>query len=106
MTMIYISLAGLFFLGIGASLKYLYRVLVLKETRNVGSLMAILYLTVVYGLYHIPGAIDEIAPFARIGVAILFLDKILTFLYELGIPILKKKNILKPCKKAGTTDGK
>lgn len=98
--MVYISVAGVFLLGIGATLKYLYKVWCGK-IKDIGSLMAFAYLTTVYGLYNIPGLIKDVAPFVRVGIAMLFLVKIITFSYDLWLEILNKRELSCKDKNAG-----
>lgn len=100
--MVYISVAGVFLLGIGATLKYAYKVWKGK-IKDIGSLMAFAYLTVLYGLYNVPGLIKDVAPFVRIGIAMLFLVKIITFAYDLWMEILNKRCESYKDKNAGGT---
>lgn len=70
-------------LGIGASLKYTYRVVFHGMYKNIGSMVAIIYLTIVYISLLFPQATFHGGPFVRVGVTLLFIDKVLVFLYEL-----------------------
>jgi hypothetical protein len=98
--MIYISVLGVFLLGVGATLKYGYKV-ANGKIKDIGSFVSFLYLTLAYGMYMIPGAIDDFAPFVRVGIAALFLVKIITFIYDLWIDILNKRDAKKKLYSAG-----
>lgn len=88
--MFYIPVMVVFLLGLGATLKYGYKVYSGK-VKDIGSFLSFGYLTIIYGLYSFPNFFDDAAPFIRIGIAIVFLVKILTFGYELFLEILKKR---------------
>lgn len=70
-------------LGIGAVIKYSYQVFVLGISKNVGALVTMAYLTSIYIIMSIPGVDFKFGNYLRIGVVLLFLDKILVFAYDL-----------------------
>ena len=100
--MIYISVMGVFLLGIGATMKYGYKV-VRGKIKDLGSFIAFGYLTAIYGLYLIPGLINDLAPFVRLGISMLFLVKVLTFIYDIALDVMSSRC---SSSKSSTTGGK
>lgn len=70
-------------LGFVASLKYAYKVFSKGDYKNIGALISTLYLTIVYVGLSIPGLLGHGSPLVRVGVAIVFIDKIIVFSYNL-----------------------
>lgn len=72
-------------LGIVACTREAYRVIGLHQLRNLGSLFAFGYITVVYALLSWGDliALDfHGSLYVRAGIFLIFLDKVIAFLYE------------------------
>jgi len=79
-----------FLLGIGATLKYAWKVFRKHDLRNIGALTSTLYMTVLY--WALSSDFDfHGQSFVRVGVLLLFIDKIIVFLYDLRTEIKSKK---------------
>ena len=84
--MVMIPFPVIVLLGIVACTREAYRVIGLRQLRNLGSLFAFVYITVVYAMLawgdHIP--IDfHGSLYVRAGIFLIFLDKVIAFMYEL-----------------------
>lgn len=78
-------------LGFGASLKYAYKVFSKGDYKNIGALISTLYLTFVYIALSIPNFTLHGSPLVRLGVTIVFVDKIIVFSYNLFQELAKKR---------------
>lgn len=78
-------------LGIGATLKYAYKVLVKKNFKNIGAFLSTLYITIVYAFLSTNWFPYHGGTFVTIGVVVLFSDKILVFAYDLLEEIMAEK---------------
>jgi hypothetical protein len=89
-----IPVIAVYILGIGACLKYVYQIAYKKNIKNIGTFVAILYLTMVYADLAFEPQIDYVktSPFIRVGITIIFLDQMISFIYELILEILKRKS--------------
>jgi len=71
-----------FVLAFGVTLKYLYYVIKKGKIQSLGSLLTIIYLTIMFGHSIFSDTVDtDIYIFA--GIILVLLDKILSFLYDL-----------------------
>lgn len=70
-------------LGIGAVLKYGYQVFYQKIYKGMGAFITMLYLTLVYFMLSEPGFSYHRGMMVRVGIILLFLDKILVFIFDL-----------------------
>lgn len=87
-----LSIVAMVLLGIGASLKDVYQVLVRESVKNIGSLLATSFITASY-MWSIYRFDTPTNPVIRLGLAMLFLDKIIVALYDLTN--CKRKNSTK-----------
>lgn len=80
-------------LGFGATLKYAYKVFSKGQMKNYGAFISMLYLTLVYTYLTLSGSAMHGGPLVRVGIILIFLDKMIIFSYELWreIGICKKK---------------
>lgn len=77
-------------LGVGATLKYAYKVFLKGNIKNVGALITTLYLTLVYIALSMESTTFHGGSFVRVGVVVLFIDKVLVFAYDLVAEIKRK----------------
>ena len=77
-------------LGIGATLKYAWKVFYKKDMKNIGALVSTLYMTLVYIFILSPIEFHG-QSFVRVGVLLLFIDKNIVFAYDL-VSEYKMKN--------------
>jgi len=83
----------IFMLGIGATLKYAWKVFAKHDLKNIGALVSTAYITVLYWFISNPEIAFHGQPFVRVGVLLIFIDKIIVFLYDLQREIqIKKKD--------------
>ena len=84
--MVMIPFPVIVLLGIVACTCKAYRVIGLRRLRNLGSLFTFVYITVVYALLslgdHIPIEFHG-SLYVRAGIFLIFLDKVIAFLYEI-----------------------
>jgi hypothetical protein len=80
-----IPIATVAMLGFGATAAYLYKVMN-GDIKSIGAFASTLYLTIVYLLLLVPDLIGHGSPFVRLGILLVFLDKIIVFAYSLLHP--------------------
>jgi hypothetical protein len=81
-------------LGLGASLKYAYKVFYNRDYKNIGALISTSYLTLVYTTLGLDLLAIHGSPLVRLGIVIVFIDKIIVFSYNLFQEIrIKRKNV-------------
>jgi len=77
-------------LGIGATAKYAWKILYKKDMKNIGAFVSTLYLTLVYVFILSPLEFHG-QSFVRIGVLMLFTDKVIVFIYDIISEYKSKK---------------
>lgn len=80
-------------LGIGATLKYAYKVFSKRDYKNIGALISTSYLTIVYLILSLDLLPIHGSPLVRLGIAVVFIDKIIVFSYNLFQEINRKSAI-------------
>ena len=93
-------------LGIGASLKYAYKVIVKNQIKAMGACASTLYLSIIYAIIHFGGIQVHGGYLIRLGIVVLLLDKILVFGYELLYEMGCLKSINKLNFLGGKNNGK
>ena len=89
-------------LGLGAVLKYSYQVFCKGSIKSLGALITMFYMTIIYMLLSWPSFSYHGGQLVRVGVTLIFLDKIFVFFYDL---LFRKWEETKGIKKVEEVEG-